>query len=182
MALGCLSLSLALVITAQAGQAAQSRSAGIESALIHQVRAGDIKSYYSALYLLAGLKLQPHAVATVLRECHLPRGSLGRLFCSFFAYSRTQDAQAAATFVHAFPSEPKQAMLVFTNATQVIMPNALIVLLGNLATDDDAALVKFLSVAAAADGWPAAQMMEKIQEFERRNPDRVRAARERVQR
>jgi hypothetical protein len=61
------------------------------------------------------------------------------------------------------------------------MPSGLIVLIAELATDNDAALEVLLRAGEASDGWVAEKLETSLSAIERRDPERVRRLKSRLQ-
>lgn len=169
------SLVLLTACNSRGGPSAEP-AADLVSLLAQSALQGNARDRHTALYLLAGLEMDPPAIETVVEGCRRNEPFPAALFCSYFEYRRTQSPEAGRAFVRAFPTEEGPLADLFSETTDVTMPAELIVLLANLAADGDEALAKLLAARAAADGWVAEQLAAAVVDLERRNPSRVRTA------
>lgn len=145
----------------------------IAAVLVQAAQRGSAADRNAAIYLAADVELDDEQIQSVVTSCTEDQKVLGDLFCSYFDYSRTQSPGAAERFVRAYPSTEDALRIAFTEATPLIMPGKLIVLLANLAADNDEALRKLAQSAARADGWVAEESQAALDELRGANAQRV---------
>ena len=127
----------------------------ISQALIAYVESGNSVEKRTAYYLLADLILDQQEIELLQDSCAQESESLGKLFCSYCLFKRTQESKYEENFISNFPDDSASISKILSGSTRHVFPGEIFSLLIQMSGSNEDAYRALREASVVADGAAA---------------------------